>query len=119
VILASDFWGAGKETELSLARLAARGHDIALFHILDPDELDLPFTFPTALKDMEGEDIVNVDPVQIREDYRLEVIRTIEQWRRFSGENGIDYVQVSTAQSVAAVLSEFARRRYKVRRRLA
>ena len=118
IVLASDLWGAGRETELALAGLAARGHDIALFHILDPDELDLPFDFPTALKDMEGEATVDIDPTQIREDYRNEVRQTIEHWRRFSGEKGIDYVHASTRQATATVLAEFAGRRQKVRRRI-
>lgn len=118
VVLVSDLWGAKRESELALARLAARGHDIALFHLLDPDEIDLPFSYPISLQDMEGPDIVDVDPIQVREDYRQELSRTIDQWRRFSGENGIDYIQVSTAQSVAVVLSEFASRRHRGQRRV-
>jgi uncharacterized protein (DUF58 family) len=118
IVLASDLWGAGRETELALARLSARGHDIALFHVLDPDELDLPFNFPTALRDMEGDKTVDVDPTQIREDYRQEVKRTIDRWRRFSGENGIDYVHAPTSLSGVSVLSEFAGRRQKLHRRI-
>lgn len=118
VVLVSDLWGAKRESELALARLAARGHDIALFHLLDPDEIDLPFSSPISLQDMEGPDIVDVDPIQVREDYRQELSRTIDQWRRFSGENGIDYIQVSTAQSVAVVFSEFASRRHRSQRRV-
>ena len=118
VVLASDLWGAKRDTELALARLAARGHDIALFHVLDPDEIDLPFSIPISFEDMEGPDVIDVDPIQVREDYRQELTRTIDHWRRFAGENGIDYIQISTAQSVAVVLSEFASRRYRGQRRV-
>ena len=117
LVFVTDLWGAGPETEHALSRLAARGHDIVLFHVLDPDELDLPFNTPAALMDMEGDGSVDVDPMQVRDDYRKEVARTISQWRRFSGEKGIDYIQAATSQSAALVLSEFAGRRQKVLRR--
>ncbi len=111
IVLASDLWGADRRTELALGRLASRGHDIAIFHVLDPDELDLPFPAPVTLEGMEGEPAIDVDPVLIREDYRLAVGEAVERWRRFSGESGIDFISASTSTPPAVVLSEFASRR--------
>jgi uncharacterized protein (DUF58 family) len=116
IILASDLWGADEKTELALARLAARGHDIAVFHVLDPDELDLPFSAPVTLVGMEGEPRVEVDPVLIREDYRRAVTAVVERWRTFSGKSGIDFMSAPTDQAPSAVLSEFAARRQGPRR---
>ncbi len=117
VVLASDLWGAERDTELAVARLAARGHDIAIFHVLDPDELDLPFHHPVELEGMEGEPRIHIDPAMIREDYRREVSAVLERWRRLTGEAGIDFVRATTSQPPAAVLSELAGRRQGVRRR--
>lgn len=108
VILATDLWGAAKDAEAALTMLAAKGHDIAVFHVLDPDELDLPFTRPVRLAGMEGEGVQEVDPVLIREDYRLAAAAFVEKWRRFSREHGIDYVQATTDRFPGTVLSEFA-----------
>ena len=111
VVLASDLMGAERDTELALKRLAARGHDISVFHILSPDEIDLPFNQPILLEGMEGERALDIDPTLIREDYRQEVRRLLNRWRRVSGEAGIDFVHAPTDQPPAAVLSEFASRR--------
>ncbi len=116
VLFATDLWGASKDAEAALTMLAARGHDIALFHILDPDELDLPFTEPVRLSGMEGEGVHEVDPVLIRADYRIAAAAFTERWRRFCSERGIDYLQATTDRSPSAVLSEFAARRRGTRR---
>lgn len=111
IILASDLWGADERTEHALAGLAARGHDMAVFHVLDPDELDLPFSEPASFVGMEGEPRLDIDPIQIRADYRRAVGEVVEGWRRFSGKSGIDFVQAPTHLPPATVLSEFASRR--------
>ena len=56
VVVASDLWGAGRETEVALAQLAARGHDVAVFHLLDPDgeEVDLHILPNDADTDDDG-----------------------------------------------------------------
>lgn len=116
VVLATDLWGAKPETEAALTMLAAKGHDISIFHMLDPDELDLPFTRPVRLTGMEGEGIRDVDPSLIREDYRAAAAEFVKRWRRFSTEHGIDFVQATTDRPAASVLLEFAAKRQNARR---
>ena len=116
VRLATDLGGAAADAEAALTMLAAKGHDIAVFHVLDPDELDLPFKGPVRLAGMEGEGVHEVDPVLIRADYRTAAAAFVERWRRFSMEHGIDYVQAVTDRPTASVLSEFATRRRGNRR---
>ena len=117
IVLASDLWGATRETELALGRLAVRGHDISIIHVLDPDELTLPFNQAVSLKGMEGEPQLDIDPTLIREDYRRELAATLERWRRVTGESGIDFILAPTSQQPAVVLSEFAARRQSMGRR--
>jgi uncharacterized protein (DUF58 family) len=112
LIVASDLWGAGRETEIALAQLAARGHDVVVFNILDPDEIDLPFTEPLIVRGLEGEPEVDVDPTVIRDDYREEIKSVRERWLRVCGEAGIDLVTATTNQAPSAVLSDFIARRH-------
>jgi uncharacterized protein (DUF58 family) len=111
VVLVSDLWGAKKETEIALAQLAARGHDVAIFHILDPDEIDLPFERPLTFRDMEGARDVAVDPTLIREDYRDALTAVWNRWRLVCGESGIDFVTVQTNSTPSRILSDFIARR--------
>jgi len=113
IALATDLWGAGKETEVALKSLAARGHDVVLFHVLSPDEIDLPFERAATFAGMEGEGVVDVNPALIREDYRAAVDAVRERWRRTSGEAGIDLVQAVTSSAPQAVLADFAIRRHR------
>jgi uncharacterized protein (DUF58 family) len=108
IVIATDLWGATEETEASLTMLASRGHDIALMHVLDPDETDLPFTHPVRLVGMEGEGEETIDPALLREDFRLAAARFIQKWRLFCGRHGIDFVEAKTHRKAATVLSEFA-----------
>src|SRR6478752_7094396 len=42
VVLMSDLLDAPPDLEGRLRQLRSRGHDVTLFHLLDPDEVDLP-----------------------------------------------------------------------------
>ncbi|MCP4602878.1 MAG: DUF58 domain-containing protein [Proteobacteria bacterium] len=113
VVLASDLWGAGRETEITLAQLAVRGHDVVIFHVLDEDEIDLPFDHPLTLQGMEDEPEVEVDPTLVRQAYRREINAVQERWRRVCGEAGIDLVTALTSSSPLLVLSDFVARRHE------
>jgi len=45
----------GSYPSIALKSLAARGHDVVLFHVLSPDEVDLPFERIATFAGMEGE----------------------------------------------------------------
>ena len=111
IVVVSDLWSADRETEVALARLAARGHDVVVFRVLDPDELDLPFDGPAVFRGMEGEADVVVDPTLIREDYRREITAILKRWQRVGGEAGIDIISALTSQPPLTVLADFIARR--------
>lgn len=116
IVLASDLWGAERESEVALAKLAARGHDVVVFHVLDPDEVDLPFSSPAVFRGMEGESDVAVDPALVRQDYRKAIGAVKERWQRVCGEAGIDLCPALTNAPPENVLSEFLARRHERRR---
>jgi uncharacterized protein (DUF58 family) len=116
IVLASDLWSADREVELSLGRLATRGHDVVVFHVLDPDEIDLPFKEPALFAGLEGEGEVEVDPAVIREEYRRRVEAVRERWRRVCNEAGIDLVPAVTDVPAERILHDFAARRRRLAR---
>jgi uncharacterized protein (DUF58 family) len=111
IVLASDLWGSTTETEVALAGLAARRHDIVLFHILSPDEVDLPFEGNMSFQGLENEGRIVAEPALVREDYRQAVAEQRDAWRKVAQKAGIDLVSAVTSMTPAAVLAEFALRR--------
>jgi uncharacterized protein (DUF58 family) len=116
IVFASDLWGAGRREEVALASLSSRGHDVALFHVLSPDETDLPSDREAVFFGLENEGEVEVDPSRIRGDYRREVEALRERWRRVTGEAGIDLMQAETNAPPEATLARFVARRRRAGR---
>jgi len=117
VVLISDLWGAGRETEVALSSLSARGHDVAVMRVLAPDELDLPFERLSQFVDPEGGGSVEVDPVLVREDYRRALAKDRERWRLAAGNADIDFMNVVTSTPPESALGDFAARRHRAGRR--
>ncbi len=111
IVLVTDLWNASKETEIALSSLCARQHDVVLFHLLSPDEIDLPFEGRVQFVGMEKDGAVDADPTAIRGDYRDELKALQEHWRRTARRAGIDLVSAVTSDSPARVLAAFARNR--------
>jgi uncharacterized protein (DUF58 family) len=117
VVVISDLWGAGREAEIALSSLSARGHDVAVLRVLSPDEVDLPFARVAEFVDPEDGRKIEVDPVLVREDYRRALAADRERWRRVAGNADIDLMNVVTSTPPEVALGDFAARRHRVGRR--
>ena len=76
-----------------LANLSARGHDVVLFHLLDPDEVELPFEDLMFFEGMEPGDgrTLLAEAADLREAFREESLAFRERWRQACLEVGIEY----------------------------
>ncbi|MDX2019860.1 MAG: DUF58 domain-containing protein [Deltaproteobacteria bacterium] len=96
-------------TALALSQLAARGHDVVLFHILDPDEIELPFDEVTQFLGMEPGDDRNVvvDAADLRASFAEESAAFRARWRQTCLQAGIEYRLVTTQEPLGGVLRSF------------
>lgn len=70
LVLISDFYEDTEQVLEAVRLLQSPGHDVIVFHLLDPDELEFPFEGPANFKDMEtGEDLPLV-PGKLRAGYK-------------------------------------------------
>ena len=115
VILFSDLLETGVEAVRMLRGLRARHHDVVLFHILDSDELTLPFEGPTRFEGMEQDAQLLVDPRAVRAEYLAAVGRFVDGCRRGCAEGDVSYHLVDTTRPPSDVLLEFLRARAKAR----
>jgi hypothetical protein len=101
-----------------LRQLRARGHDVVLFHMLDPDEVELPFDELVFFEAMEPDDARTLlaQAADLREAFRRESAAFRERWRLACLEARIEYRFVRTDEKPAEVLRGFLAGRQRRRR---
>ena len=109
ILLFSDLLDAPAELSDRLRQLRARGHDVALFHVLDPDEIELPFDDLTEFEAMEpGDDRrLLVDPRDLAVSFKQASAALRERWRRACIEARVEYQFATTADRPSEVLRAF------------
>lgn len=90
-----------------LRLLRQRGHDVMVFHILDDDELDFPFTGPTRFEGLEMAAHLNCNPRALREGYLEALQAHLDTVRRGCAQNAVDYALIRTSDSLAAALAAY------------
>jgi len=115
IVLFSDLLGAGNDVRPLLRGLRARKHDVVVFHLLDKDELTLPFEGTTIFESMEDEQKLLADPGDVRKAYLAELERFVDGYRTALREGDVEYQLVDTSQPPAEVLVRFLTGPYRTR----
>lgn len=111
VVLISDLLVPREGLVSGLKLLSGRGHDLLVFHVLDDDELDFPFSGPTRFEGLETAEQLPCNPRALREGY-LEALRAyLDEVRRGCLSHQADYMLVRTSQPLDAVLVTFLNNR--------
>jgi uncharacterized protein (DUF58 family) len=107
VAIVSDLFVQPAELASAFGHLKFRRHDVAVFHLLDPQELAFTFQRPTRFLDLEGGGAIFADPVEIADRYHQAVAAYLESLRQIVLESGIDYHRVITDEPYEQVLARF------------
>jgi uncharacterized protein (DUF58 family) len=111
VVVLSDLMDQDENVMRRLAQLARRKHEVTLFHVLDPAELDFPFEDPTLFESLEDGRNVEAHGRDIRKGY-LELFHAwLERTRREAAEHHVDYALCRTDRPLDEVLVPFLARR--------
>jgi uncharacterized protein (DUF58 family) len=121
VIVISDFLAPLEDLERSLAALAAGGHEILVFQVLDPAEVTLEFAGPTLFEDLESGRTLYIDPATARRDYRERIEAHGTALGNLCRRHGIGFTRLVSNEPIEhalfAFLQERARRGRWVRHR--
>ena len=107
VVLFSDLFDNTDEFIEGLNHLRFRGHNVILFHMLDPYELEFPLSGMWKFVGLEGEGEVITQPARVRNNYLKELERFIATIMTACTRAQVDYVLVNTAEPVEHVLSSY------------
>lgn len=108
LIVLSDCFGDLQELLGSLAHFRHAHHEIVVFQILDPDELQFPFIEWTRFESLENPAHARmVDPGQLRNAYLERLGEFREELRRGCHNHRIDLVTMSTDRPYSMALAEY------------
>jgi len=114
VVVVSDLLGDRDGLFAGLQLLRTRGHDLALIHVLDDDELDFRFDGPTRFEGLELPADLTCNPRALRDGYLAAVEAFLGQVRSRAAALRCDYALVRTGEPLAAALVRFLSRRASV-----
>ncbi|MFO7871819.1 MAG: DUF58 domain-containing protein [Kiritimatiellia bacterium] len=107
VIVFSDFFAELPALMDSFQHMRFRNHDLAVFHLLDRQEIDFRFDRPIRFVDMEGGPAMITDPSIVRDGYRRELDAYLAGIKKGCEEFAVDYHRVLTDSDYEKVLAEF------------
>ncbi len=123
IVLISDLLAPPETLEAPLALLTAARHEVVVFQVLDPAELDFNFSTAARFQDLESGRDLFLEPSLARSDYQRRLNEHLAAVRAICQRLGISHVQLSTAQPLEMALFDFlkvrADRGKMVRRRTA
>ncbi|MEX0611944.1 MAG: DUF58 domain-containing protein [Pirellulales bacterium] len=113
VVIISDLFDDVDAMLAGLKHFRHRRHDVIIFHVLDPAEIDFPFQHVTMFKGLEGLGEVVTEPRGLRAAYQQEVQSFLKRVRTGCRAQQIDYLTVRTDQPLDTVLTAFLSARKK------
>jgi uncharacterized protein (DUF58 family) len=113
VVIISDLFDDADAMLAGLKHFRHRRHDVIVFHVLDPAEIDFPFQQVTMFKGLEALGDVVTEPRSLRAAYQTEVQSFIKKVRTGCRAQQIDYLTIRTDQPLDTVLTPFLSARKK------
>ena len=111
MVLISDLLAPAEELEEKLGRLTVSGHDVAVFRILDPREIDFDFEDALLFHDVESEKDLFIEPAAAKRNYLKRFTEHGDAARAICQKLGVDYLPVITDEPLDQVLSNYLRQR--------
>ena len=116
LVLVSDFYEEPQAVLDAVSLLRFRGHDMIVFHVLDPAEIEFGYDEASAFEDIESGEQIPVVPEALAEQYRTLVREHSEALRSKFSELRIDYALLNTAQPLDHALFSYLSMREQLTR---
>ena len=114
IIILSDLMDDPEDVLNGLRHFRYNDHEVIVFHILDPMELDFNFPREALFSDMESGERISADPWHLKEDYALKMKEFIHAYKYGCLKQNIDYYRLDSSANLATALMDFLISRKKV-----
>ena len=114
VILISDLLVDPEGTAKALIYLQHTGHEVLVFHLVDPGERDLPTTGETRFVDPETGESLQVSVADMRRQYRDAVEEAVAEWSTTLTSRRIAYSTIDTDEPLSRALRFYLWKRQRL-----
>ena len=114
IILISDLMDDQEKILMGLKHFLYKGHEVIVFHILDFQEVNFNFNDRIRFKDLESNKEIIADTRQLQKSYRKKMVEFIDFYKKNCLQKKIDYVNITTNQSLDTALTEYILKRKKL-----
>ncbi|MFW6337003.1 MAG: DUF58 domain-containing protein, partial [Phycisphaeraceae bacterium] len=114
VILISDLIDNADALMDALGHFRYRKHEVIVFHVMDPDELEFPYQRLTRFRDMEGTGAVVANPASIRRRYLERLDQFMTAVKAGCLERGVGYELARTDQPWDKMLGAYLGKRVRL-----
>jgi uncharacterized protein (DUF58 family) len=118
IVLISDLLTSIDRLEADLGYLCAGGHDVVVFHVLDPAELKFDFDTPALFQDVESGRNMYVDPPAAQTGYKHLLDKHLAKTKSTCQSLGIDYHLFATDRPFDLALLDFLQHRMRRRKQV-
>src|SRR5438552_6183469 len=107
IVLLSDFFDDLKGIGQGLRHLRYKKHEVMVFQVLDPMEIEFPFEDVTLFKGLEGLGELLTEPRALREGYLEQLASFTEELKKMCRGMHVDFVRMNSGESLDVTLSGF------------
>jgi uncharacterized protein (DUF58 family) len=116
LVLISDLYEDPQDILEAIGPLRFRGHDLIVFHVLDPAEIEFNYDEASAFEDLETGEQIPVVPETLAEQYRALIREHSEAIASKCAELRVDYTLVNTATPLYLALFNYLSARERLTR---
>lgn len=107
IVVLSDLFDDPARIISGLRHFRHKRHDVIVFHVLDPAELDFDFREATLFKGLEDGGEILADPYALRRAYQNEIDTFVGELRKGCQMINVDYVLLRTDEGLDVALSSY------------
>ena len=114
IVLISDLFDDPDQVMMGLKHFRHKRHEVIVFHILDPQELEFAFSSRTRFRDLETGEVITTEPWHIQGAYQQRMRRFVDAYRTRCRRRNIDYALITTDRPLDLALSEYLLKRRRI-----
>nr|MBP6771595.1 hypothetical protein [Gemmatimonadaceae bacterium] len=107
VVLITDCYERPDALGRAIDALRMRGHDVIVFHLVDPAELQLPGDLPATFEDAESGVLLPLKPGELRTKYQALLTAHHDALTKRIAAAGADYVRIDTSEPLDRALHAY------------